>query len=217
VYCVASEPRKKIWARQPTSRLSRGPAAQSGTATFATASARGGLRIAKHAAAIAERYAPRQAVPAPPSTIALAAHPARPRHPRRIASRAYLGTVFERPLARAEQIRSQRQRQRGWKLYSSLAPEVECIAPYEFGVKASIVTQRPVRASRQGDAGKPQRRTYAQRRRRRHREAHRPRDRVMSTRANVAMGVAASPSWRRDWRRAHRTAAAVRVAIPRRP
>jgi IS5 family transposase len=36
--------------------------------------------------------------------------------------------------------------QRGWKLYSFHAPEVECIgkgkaaAPYEFGVKASIVT-----------------------------------------------------------------------------
>ena len=48
--------------------------------------------------------------------------------------------------ARAEQIRSQQQRQRGWKLYSFHAPEVECIgkgkasAPYEFGVKASIVT-----------------------------------------------------------------------------
>jgi len=54
--------------------------------------------------------------------------------------------AFERPLARADQIRSQQQRQRGWKLYSFHAPEVECIgkgkasAPYEFGVKASIVT-----------------------------------------------------------------------------
>jgi hypothetical protein len=49
-------------------------------------------------------------------------------------------------VARAEQIRSQQQRQRGWKLYSFHAPEVECIgkgkasAPYEFGVKASIVS-----------------------------------------------------------------------------
>ena len=47
-------------------------------------------------------------------------------------------TVLERPLARAEQIRSQQQRQRGWKLYSFHAPEVECIgkgkasAPYEL-------------------------------------------------------------------------------------
>ena len=53
---------------------------------------------------------------------------------------------FQWPLARANQIRSQQQRQRGWKLYSFHAPEVECIgkgkasAPYEFGVKASIVT-----------------------------------------------------------------------------
>jgi IS5 family transposase len=53
---------------------------------------------------------------------------------------------LEWPLARAEQIRSQQQRQRGWKLYSFHAPEVECIgkgkasAPYEFGVKASVVT-----------------------------------------------------------------------------
>jgi transposase, IS5 family len=42
--------------------------------------------------------------------------------------------------------RSQHQRQRGWKLYSFHAPEVECIgkgkasAPYKFGVKISIVT-----------------------------------------------------------------------------
>src|SRR5438874_8077464 len=49
-------------------------------------------------------------------------------------------------LGRATQIRSQQQRQRGWKLYSFHAPEVECIgkgkaaAPYEFGVKASVVT-----------------------------------------------------------------------------
>jgi len=50
------------------------------------------------------------------------------------------------PFARAAQIRSQQQRQRGWKLYSFHAPEVECIgkgkarAPYEFGVKVSIAT-----------------------------------------------------------------------------
>ena len=57
-----------------------------------------------------------------------------------------LEAAFEWPLARANQIRSQQQRQRGWKLYSFHAPEVECIskgkanAQYEFGVKASIVT-----------------------------------------------------------------------------
>jgi IS5 family transposase len=34
---------------------------------------------------------------------------------------------LEAPIARAAQIRSQQQRQRGWKLYSFHAPEVECI------------------------------------------------------------------------------------------
>ena len=49
-------------------------------------------------------------------------------------------------LSRAEQVHRQRQRQRGWKLYSLHAPEVECIgkgkarAPYEFGCKVSIAT-----------------------------------------------------------------------------
>jgi hypothetical protein len=64
----------------------------------------------------------------------------------RLPTRPNWRAAFERPLAYAEQIRSQQQRQRGWKLYSFHAPEVECIgkgkasAPYEFGVKASIVT-----------------------------------------------------------------------------
>jgi hypothetical protein len=35
--------------------------------------------------------------------------------------------MAERRLSRADQIRSQQQRQRGWKLYSFHAPEVECI------------------------------------------------------------------------------------------
>ncbi len=65
---------------------------------------------------------------------------------RKIAGRPQIEAAFEWPLACANQIRSQQQRQRGWKLYSFHAPEVECIgkgkasAPYEFGVKASIVT-----------------------------------------------------------------------------
>ena len=65
---------------------------------------------------------------------------------RKIAGRQDIEAAFEAPLSRASQIRSQQQRQRGWKLYSFHAPEVECIgkgkasAPYEFGVKASIVT-----------------------------------------------------------------------------
>jgi IS5 family transposase len=65
---------------------------------------------------------------------------------RKIAGKADIEAAFEWPLSRAAQIRSQQQRQRGWKLYSFHAPEVECIgkgkasAPYEFGVKASIIT-----------------------------------------------------------------------------
>ena len=65
---------------------------------------------------------------------------------RKITGKPELEAAFEWPLMKATQIRSQQQRQRGWKLYSFHAPEVECIgkgkasAPYEFGVKASIVT-----------------------------------------------------------------------------
>ena len=65
---------------------------------------------------------------------------------RKIGGQEHIAAAFEAPLARASQIRSQQQRQRGWKLYSFHAPETECIgkgkasAPYEFGVKASIVT-----------------------------------------------------------------------------
>jgi IS5 family transposase len=65
---------------------------------------------------------------------------------RKIAGQDDLEAAFLWPLSRADQIRSQQQRQRGWKLYSFHAPEVECIgkgkasAPYEFGVKVSIVT-----------------------------------------------------------------------------
>src|SRR5215813_3656680 len=64
---------------------------------------------------------------------------------RKVRGRDDLEAAFQEPLSRASQIRSQRQRQRGWKLYSFHAPEVECIgkgkarSPYEFGVKVSIV------------------------------------------------------------------------------
>ena len=65
---------------------------------------------------------------------------------RKINGNQALENVFATPLSRASQIRAQKQRQRGWKLYSFHAPEVECIgkgkasAPYEFGVKVSITT-----------------------------------------------------------------------------
>jgi len=61
---------------------------------------------------------------------------------------AALEAAFAIPLSRASQIRSQKQRQRGWKLYSWHAPETECIGkgkvhkPYEFGCKVSITTNR---------------------------------------------------------------------------
>ena len=57
-----------------------------------------------------------------------------------------LAAAFAVPLIKASQIRGQKQRQRGWKLYSWHAPETECIAkgkahkPYEFGVKVSLTT-----------------------------------------------------------------------------
>ena len=91
---------------------------------------------------------------------------------RKIEGQPALEEAFALPLGRASQIRSQQQRQRGWKLYSFHAPEVECIgkgkaaAPYEFDVKASIVTNNrqgsrwPVRATRQGDTRQPVRRPH---------------------------------------------------------
>ncbi len=65
-----------------------------------------------------------------------------------------LKAIFAIPLSRAQQVRGQKQRQRGWKLYSLHAPEVECIVkgkartPYEFGCKVSIAT--PVTKPRGG-------------------------------------------------------------------
>ena len=54
--------------------------------------------------------------------------------------------VSSTAISKAAQFRSQKQRQRGWKLYSWHAPETECIGkgkartPYEFGVKVSLTT-----------------------------------------------------------------------------
>ena len=41
---------------------------------------------------------------------------------RKIAGKADLEALFEWPLTRANQIRSQQQRQRGWRLYTSTLP-----------------------------------------------------------------------------------------------
>jgi IS5 family transposase len=65
---------------------------------------------------------------------------------RRLAARPEMAAVFALPLALARRIRDQRQRERGRKVYSLHAPEVECIGkgkahkPYEFGVKVSVAT-----------------------------------------------------------------------------
>jgi IS5 family transposase len=107
------------------------------------------LRIAKHAAMMAGRYAHakqfnrhRRQLRILRTRLGRIIRDVR----RKIAGQAEREEAFTWPLARASQIRSQQQRQRGWKLYSFHAPEVECIgkgkasAPYEFGVKVSIVT-----------------------------------------------------------------------------
>jgi IS5 family transposase len=65
---------------------------------------------------------------------------------RKIEHDAGKRTAFAQLLSLAHGLRHQRQRQRGKKIYSLHAPEVECIAkgkahrPYEFGVKVSLAT-----------------------------------------------------------------------------
>jgi transposase, IS5 family len=65
---------------------------------------------------------------------------------RQVAGENDLEAIFKRPLYLAGRVLEQRQKQRGRKVYSLHAPEVECIgkgkahAPYEFGVKVSIAT-----------------------------------------------------------------------------
>ena len=65
---------------------------------------------------------------------------------RKIRGEAELESVFAHPLMRARRVRDQRHHQRGKKVYSLHAPEVECIGkgkahrPYEFGVKVSLAT-----------------------------------------------------------------------------
>jgi transposase, IS5 family len=59
---------------------------------------------------------------------------------------AGLRQIFAKPLALAFRVRHQNRSQRGRKIYSLHAPEVECIGkgkahrPYEFGVKVSVAT-----------------------------------------------------------------------------
>ena len=65
---------------------------------------------------------------------------------RRIAGNEGLRETFVRPLYLTRRVLDQDRRQRGRKVYSLHAPEVECIGkgkahkPYEFGVKTSVAT-----------------------------------------------------------------------------
>jgi transposase, IS5 family len=65
---------------------------------------------------------------------------------RKLAGRPELAEAFALPLSLARRVKDQRQRERGRKIYSLHAPEVECIGkgkahkPYEFGVKVSVAT-----------------------------------------------------------------------------
>jgi IS5 family transposase len=65
---------------------------------------------------------------------------------RQIRGEEDLEALFRWPLHQASTVLEQRKRQRGRKIYSLHAREVECIgkgkahAPYEFGVKVSVAT-----------------------------------------------------------------------------
>jgi len=65
---------------------------------------------------------------------------------RKIEGNGGLEVVFAKLLSLAQRLRGQKQHQRGLKVYSLHAPEVECIGkgkahrPYEFGVKVSVAT-----------------------------------------------------------------------------
>jgi IS5 family transposase len=71
---------------------------------------------------------------------------------RKVKRNARLEGIFAQPLSLAFTVRDQRQNQRGKKIYSLHAPEVECTLgssprakgkphrPYEFGVKVSVAT-----------------------------------------------------------------------------
>src|SRR4029453_10462579 len=106
-------------------------------------------RVAKAAAMMASRYAHakqfrrhQRQLPIVRSRLGRIIRDVR----RKIEGQAALEEAFVLPLGRATQIRSQQQRQRGFKLYSSHAPELGCIgkgkasAPYELVVKASVTT-----------------------------------------------------------------------------
>ncbi len=65
---------------------------------------------------------------------------------RKTADRPELAEAFALPLSLARRVKDQRRGERGRKIYSLHAPEVECIGkgkahrPYEFGCKVSVAT-----------------------------------------------------------------------------
>jgi IS5 family transposase len=73
---------------------------------------------------------------------------------RRIADDEAMKEAFAKPLSLARRVLTQGHKQRGPKVYSLHAPEVECIGkgkahrPYEFGVKVSVAT--PIKHSKGG-------------------------------------------------------------------
>ena len=73
---------------------------------------------------------------------------------RKIAHDEAMIEVFAKPLSLARRMLTQNHKQRGSKVYSLHAPEVECIGkgkahrPYEFGVKVSVAT--PIKHSKGG-------------------------------------------------------------------
>jgi IS5 family transposase len=73
---------------------------------------------------------------------------------RKIADSEGLRETFAKPLSLAHRVLTQNRKQRGPKVYSLHAPEVECIGkgkahkPYEFGVKVSVAT--PIKHSKGG-------------------------------------------------------------------
>ena len=109
---------------------------------------------------------------------------------RKIKGHGPVEAAFERPLSRASQIRSQRQRQRGWKLYSFHAPESRVHRQRQGSSALRVRRQgldrhhqclcpgRPVRAAGQGTAGQSLRRPHIAGRHRGHPEPHRTRDRA---------------------------------------
>src|ERR1700704_3889414 len=65
---------------------------------------------------------------------------------RKVDGDPWLEAMFAQLLSLARRVRAQERGQRGHKVYSLHAPEVECIGkgkahkPYEFGVKVSVAT-----------------------------------------------------------------------------